>query len=143
MATETIFSARYGGPASPAAGVTHASITPSCDSKIDQGAAGSPGDADVMVTNRHVAVALYGTDYAALLALVGVAAANQIFGTYGAAAALEKITVKNVTWTNVINPIDIPEKDSGGKLAPFGISGIAAFSAEDTFALMILGASDT
>lgn len=142
MAAENIFSAKdLRCPTAAVAGVTHGSITPSCDSKVDQGDAGSPGDADVVVTNKHMAVAAYGKDFAELLALIGATAANAVFGIIGAAGASEMITVKNVMWNQAINPIDIPEKDSGGKIAPFGISGVAAWAAEDTFATMIVGAA--
>jgi hypothetical protein len=37
-------------------------------------------------------------------------------------------------FTEVISPVDIPAKDSGGKIAPFGIRGVVLFGSADTFA---------
>ncbi len=144
MAGETIFAARnVKHPTDAIAGVTHAGIAGSAVEKVDQGDAGSPGPADAMVPDKGLRVNVYGKDYAALLALVGAVAANVVIGTYGAAAALEKHTIKNVMFTGIMSEISIPEKDSGGKLAPFGVSGIALWGAEDTFALMVVAAVDS
>ena len=140
---DTIFACRNAKfPTVAIAGVTHARVTPGTTAKKDQGAAGSTGRAGTMVSDRGLTVELYGTDFAALFAILGAAKQNCVIGTYGAAGALEKLTAKNVAFVESIPAIEIPEKDSGGKLAAYGIRGIACWGAEDTFATMLAAASD-
>lgn len=143
MAGERVFACRYfKHPTNDVSGVTHVRVLPSTVSKVDQGAAGSPGRADGLVTDKGVVVEVYGKSYAALIALLGVKA-NGVVGTEGAAGANEKLTVKNVSFVEPIPAIDIPPKDEGGKLAPFGVRGIACWGGADTFATMIAAAADS
>ncbi len=143
MAGEKLYTCRNAKhPTNAIGGVTHARIAPSTVHKVDQGAAGSTGRAGTLVTDRGVMVELYGTNYAALIALLGATAANLVLGTEGLAGANEKLTIKNVYFVEAIAAIEIPEKDTGGKLAPFGVRGIALWGGADTFALMIVAAAD-
>ena len=140
---DTIFACRDAKhPTSAIAGVTHCRITPTTVSRKDQGAAGSTGRAGTLVTNHGITVEVFGTDFAALIALLGATAANLIIGTEGAAGTNEKLTIKNVYFVESIAAIEIPAKDEGGKLAPFGVRGIGFWGATDTFALMLTAAAD-
>ena len=142
-AGNTIFACRYAKhPTAAIAGVTHCRITPGTVSKKDQGAAGSTGRADTLVTDRGITVEVFGTDFAALTALIGATAANLVIGTEGAAGANEKLTIKNVYFVQSIAAVEIPAKDEGGKLAPFGVRGIGLWGDSDTFALMLVPAAD-
>jgi len=143
MAGERIYAARhFKHPTSAVAGVTHARITVTTESKQDQGDAASAGRAGTLRTFNRIRLELFGTNYAALLALIGAASANGVLGTYGAAGDPEKITVKSVFFLEPIAQVEIPEKDSGGKLAPFGVRAMACWGQSDTLATMIVAASD-
>ncbi len=142
MAGERVFAARNAKhPTSAIAGVTHARIVRSTTEKVDPGGAGATGRRSSAITAHGRVVELYGTDYEALLSLIGVKA-NCVIGTTGADGALEKVTIKNVRFAEVISAIDIPAKDSGGKLAPFGIRGVACGESSDTPATMEVWTTD-
>jgi len=143
MAGETIFACRYAKfPTNAIAGVTHARLLPDTVERADQGAAGSTGPADGISEYNILVVELYGKDFAALTALIGATKANLIVGAVGAAGASEKHTIKNVIFLDGVAPIDIPAKDEGGKLAAYGIRGLALWGSEDSWATMLVAASD-
>ena len=142
-AGDTIFACRsFKHPTVAVDGVTHCRISPTTVTKKDQGAAGSTGRADTLVTDRGITVEVFGKDFAALIALLGATAANAVIGTEGAAGTNEKLTVKNVSFVEPIAGVEIPAKDDGGKLAPFGVRGIGFWGDSDTFALMLTAAAD-
>ena len=118
-------------------GVTHAAIVPSTVPSRDPGGAGSPGVAETMVNDSGVDVILWGMDYAALLALIGAAAANLVLGIKGQAGAAETITVKNVYFDSVPAQIDLKAKDAGGKVPTCAVKGTGQWGASDTLATMI------
>ena len=140
MAVETIFACRGATYGSAIDGVAYARITPRTVHKTDPGIAGTPGPADATVTDRELVVELYGYDYAALLACIGLAAASCVINTYGAAGASEALTASNVVFAESIGAIEIPEKDSGGKIVPYGIRGYVNFGAGETFANVLTAA---
>jgi len=143
MAGETIMACRYvKNPTVAIAGVTHISIDPGAVGIQDPGDAGSPGPADHGTTHKSLGVTLFGRDFAAMLALVGAAAANLVVGIQGAASANEKITIKNVVFTGVPSGLMIPANDAGGQIPGFAISGQCNWGASDTFALMVLASAD-
>ena len=143
MSAEKIFKFRHAKhPTTALAGVLYGRFTPTTVSKVDQGGANATGRAGSATTKRGVEVEIYGTNYAALLALIGATAANLVLGTLGAAGANEKITIKNVYFVEPIGPIEVPEKDTGGKLQMSGVKGIACWGSADTFATMIVAAAD-
>lgn len=144
MAGETIYATRYAKhPTDSLAGITHAEVRPGATTITDPGAAGTPGQAGSLVTDSQLSVTLYGTDYAALLALVGATAANLVLGAEGAAGANEKHTAKSVYFNAVPGMVAIPPKDAGGNVGRFSISGDCDWGAEDTFATMFVAAADT
>jgi len=143
-AGSVIYAARYVKQTTTAINqATHAQINPMTVYKTDPGGAGDPGDREHIVTRRGLGVTIFGNDYTALLALVASAPANIVIGTYGAAGALEKLTVKNVKFVGVPQAIDIPENDSGGKIGKFAIQGQCEWGTSDTFALMLVAAAET
>ncbi len=136
-AGEVIYVCRsFKHPTIAVAGVEYARITPSTTVKADRGSAGATGRAGSAITDKGVTVEVYGTNFAALIALLGQSA-NAVIGSEGEDGALEQHTVKNVKFTESISAVEIPSKDSGGKLAPFGIRGIGLWASSDTFATMI------
>ncbi len=141
MAGETIFTCRgvtVGGAA--VAGATHARISPSTVVKINQGSAGDPGPTGAHIVDRDLAVEVYGTNYQALLALLGEAAASVVISIVGAAGAAETLTVASVAFTDPTGGVDVPAKDSGGKLATSGVRGYVNFGAGDDFGDVITAA---
>ena len=70
-----------------------------------------------------------------LLAATARAAVRRRFSatTYGASGATESLTITGVYFAEVVPAIEIPEKDTGGKLAPFGIRGFVNFGADEGF----------
>jgi hypothetical protein len=141
---QKVFGARYAKhPTVAVAGVTHARIIPSTVAREDPGGAGATGRAGTCVTNRGMNVEVYGTNYAALLAMLEAAAANLVIGFYGDNGALRKLTLKSVRFVEWIAPIDIPEVDAGGnKLNTPGIRGMCLWGDSDTFATMMTEAAD-
>jgi hypothetical protein len=123
--------------------ITHAQIMPTATSKIDQGDASAPGPSDAVITDRRLRVQVMGTDWSELIALVGATAANLVLQITGASGANEKITIKNVYFSEIPSQIDLPEKDAGGKLPTVAITGEALWGSTDTFATMIVGAADS
>ena len=114
-----------------------ARIVPATKWRQDPGAAGTPGAAEALVTDYEVAVELYGTKYAELLALLGATAAGLTLGIEGAAGANQTIVLSNVYFSEPIGNIVLPEKDSGGSLEAVGIRGHVHFAAGNVFANVI------
>jgi hypothetical protein len=111
---------------------THVRLLPAPTFKVDQGPAGSPGPVKAAVVHRRFAVEVYGLDHAELLALIGVKGST-VIGILGPAGAAQQITITNVRMTDPLGPIEVPDKDGGGKLLPFGVRGDVCFGANDTF----------
>ena len=144
MAGETLYSCRYAKhPTNAIAGVRKAGMHPATVEMMAPGDAGSTGPEDHTVTDRFLAVTLIGTDYAALLALVGAQPANLVIGTTGTAGASEMLTIKNVIFTSVPSEVTIPDKDAGDVIQGFAVIGKCNWGAEDTFATMIVAAADS
>ena len=142
-ANDSIFACRYAKhPTNSIEGITHAKINFPTVNVEDQGPATSGGREATALTHKRIEVELYGLNFASLLALVGVAPANCVIGIVGPSGVAEKITIKNVIFLTPIPSIEIPAKDSGGKLAPSGVRGEAIWAANDTYALMYVRASD-
>jgi len=121
-------------------GLTHAQIVPRSTGKE----ARNPilgGVEDAAVVDSDVRVRLFGHNQNALIALIGDAADDVVVQAIGAAGALEKCTVKDVMLTTILSDVDIPERDGGGKVAPFGIEGPALFGDSDTLATMMVWAA--
>jgi hypothetical protein len=123
------------------AGATYARITPSTVERIDQGVAAWPGDAGAILTRKMLAVEIYGNQYAALMAMIGETAANVAVAVLDNDSAAQTVTVTNVYFSEAISPVDIPEKDAGGKLAPYGIRGWVNWGGADTFATVLTSTS--
>lgn len=117
--------------------VTHAGISPGTTVKTDPGPGDNPGPADQVVTDKRMAVTLYGLKYASLLALVGAVAANLVLNVKGLAGAAETITLKNVYFSGVPQEIPVARKDEAGSPAIFAVSGQCNWGAADTFATMM------
>jgi hypothetical protein len=133
-AGDTIFATRsVAVGATPVAGASHARIVPATKFAVNQGSAGSPGPADAVITHRSLAVEVYGRDPAALLALIGAAAADVAVGTIGASGANETLTLSDVYFCEAIGNVEVSEKDAGGKVPVFGIRGYVTFGAGDVF----------
>lgn len=114
-----------------------ARLTPRTVFKVDQGAAGSPGPAGVLVTYSELACEIYGQDFAELLALIGATKATLTLSVSGAAGAAQSVAVTNVYFDEIIGQVELPAKDAGGTIAAFGIRGQCAFGAAETFADVI------
>jgi hypothetical protein len=137
----TCRNAKY--PTTAILGVTHFRVVPSTTERTDPGIAGSPGRSAALVTDMGLAVELFGTDYAALLALVGSASANLVLGVFSASGGKEKITLKNVYFGSVPGGIEGAPKHVAGTVGEFCIRGTCDWGSSDTFALMMVAASDT
>lgn len=122
-------------------GVTHASIAIRPIAKT-AGNAVSGGADDSAIVGYDIRVRLYGNNQNALTGLFGDAAADVVIDTIGAAGALEKCTIKSVNIIAALSDVDIPERDSGGKVAAFGVEGVAHMGDADTLALMVVWAAD-
>ena len=138
MAIDSVFCLRsvVHGVATVAEAVM-ARIVPATAWRQDPGAAGTPGAAEALVTNYEVAVEVYGTKYAELLALIGATAADLTLGIEGAAGANQTILLKSVYFSEPIGEIALPEKDAGGALEAGGIRGHVHFTAGQVFADVI------
>jgi len=144
MAGEVVYKLRHAKhPTVAIAGVTHAGIDIQTSSARDPGDAGAPGTEETQLTDRRILVTLYGKELAALTALLGAAAANLVLGYTGAAGANEKLTLKNVAFTEVGQGLALPAKDAGGNAPVAAVRGEAEWGVSDTFALMIVAAADT
>jgi hypothetical protein len=138
-----VVKARYAkAPTSAISGVTHAKIDIATVTKQVPGQAGTAGPADEHRTMTTVKVTLYGNDQPALVALMD-AKSSVVLGYINGAGANEKITLTNVRFNSIVQGVDIPEMDSGGKVAPFAISGTVAFGSNDTLATVYVAATDT
>jgi len=122
-------------------GVTHAQIVVRTTSREGRNPV-LGGVEDVAVVGYDVRVRLFGHDQNALIGLIADAANDAVIDTVGEAGALEKVTVKDVMFTGILTDVDIPERDGGGKVAPFGIEGPALFGDSDTLATMLVWAAD-
>jgi len=122
-------------------GVTHASISvrPLARTALNSK---SGGIEDSAIVGYNIRVRLFGHNQVALTGLFEDAAADTVIDTIGLAGALEKATIKSVNYIDAVADVDIPERDGGGKVAPFGIEGVAHFGDADTLALMIVWAAD-
>jgi len=109
---------------------THGRITPGATRKEDPLAQKS------VMADKELIVEVFGNNARELYALVGATKANAVFTVLGAAGAAEKHTAKDCYFDEVIADNEIPEADSGGKLAAAGIRGHCAWGANDTFATM-------
>ena len=109
------------------AGATHVRFVASTSYKIDPGGCNSPGDADCLVTDKGLAVEIYGNQFSPLLGRVGQAKASAVVEYYGSTGATKTGTITNVMIDEIIAPVDIPAKDTGGKIAPFGVRGTVMF----------------
>lgn len=119
--------------------VLYARLTPSTVYKVDQGAAGSPGPAECIVTNYAIAVELYGLDYAVMNALIGDSAADLVLSYKGAAGAAKTLTLTTVYFSEITGQIEVPDKDGGGTLTAYGIRGHVHFGAAETFGDVLSG----
>ncbi|HUU34148.1 MAG TPA: hypothetical protein VMW48_08790 [Vicinamibacterales bacterium] len=119
-------------------GATHCGYQLELISSVDPGDAGEPGEVERIVTDRRLAVTLYGQDDAVLLALLEVAAANLVIDYKGAGGVAKTKTLKNVMFTEQASEVPIRAKDAGGNVPTVGIRGHAVWGANDTIALMIV-----
>jgi hypothetical protein len=142
MAGETIFACRNGVAhgASGLPGACLARIVPTTVFRIDQGAAGHPGDNDCLVTDKNVAVEVWGKVSGELLGRIGQAAATMTIPIYGAAGAAQTLSALAVYFDEALGEIEIPAKDEGGKLKLFGVRGHVNFTAGQGFGDVITAA---
>ena len=109
----------------------------------DPGAAGTPRAAERQVSNQEITVSVDFFSMAEAMAWLSLAAANFVGRYKGAAGANEKVTVKNVVFTDGPDQVVINAKDAGGKIAVFRISGTAQWGTNDTLATMVAFAADS
>jgi len=114
-----------------------ARLVPRTTVKTNQGAAGSPGPAGAVVTHRELGVEVYGLSYAEILGLLEDAAATLTLSILGEAGAAQSIAITNVYFDRIVNPVEFPAKDEGGKLAAWGVGGECHFGDAETFADVI------
>ncbi|MFB3893220.1 MAG: hypothetical protein ACE15C_14485 [Phycisphaerae bacterium] len=134
MAGEAIFACSgvaHGG--APISGATHGRISVNTQFKVDRGGASWPGAKDCQVTDREVVFEVYGLKYSALMALLGATAATLAFSIIGSAGAAETVSVAAAYFTEIINGVEAPEKDAGGKLPVCGVRGYANFTTGQDF----------
>ena len=112
-------------------------IQTSSQKAVDPGAAGSPGLAEEVVTNRQLEVTVTAMDPSELLDLVEATAANFVGKHIGEGGAEKTITVKNVQFNDPPSPA-APAKDSGSTAGQFSITGRAVWEAADTWATMVV-----
>jgi len=117
MAGEGIFSLKTATHGSSLADATHARAVPQTAFKEDN------VKEEVVVTEHELAVEVYGNDAAELYARIGEAAASLVIEVEGRTGTDETHTFLLVEFVEIIAPVDIPEKDGGGKIAPAGIKG--------------------
>ena len=138
-----IVKARYAKTGSTSiAGVTHGAYAVKTTTRVESGGAGAPGRKGAQVTYKDITVTLYGEDVLALLAQVAQTKASIVIGYVTGAGVNRKKTFKNVVFTDVVKAGDVPRRDSGGKVARFGILGHCCWLSTDTLALMIKDESD-
>ena len=114
-------------------GAAYVRLVPTNVHRVNQGAAGSPGPADALVTNYEQAIEVYSLQYAAVLGLLDDAAATLAIGIEGVAGADQSISITNVYFSEVAGQIEIPAKDGGGKLTATGVRGFVNFGAAEVF----------
>lgn len=117
--------------------VTHFGVATSSSKARDPGAAGSPGPAEEITTDRNIAVTIFALDPDELMALVEAAAANLVVTVVGEAGATKTLTIKNVVFNDPPS-VDAPAKDAGGVAGVSSISGVANWGTSDTWALMMV-----
>ena len=124
-------------------GAAMARITVSEVTGEDRGSATAEGEpADVIMQRHRLEVEVMGKNPNALRALVAATAANLVIGYKGAAGANEKHTLKNVYFSSFSGPLPIRDRDTGGKVALWGVRGIGLWGDSDTLALMWVSAAD-
>jgi len=121
-----------------------ASITITTVKAEDPGSAvQAASPATVAVGKMRVDVQLFGTDPAAIRALIAEAAANLVLGYVGDAAANEKHTLKNVRFHTPLGQLELPDPDApGGTISVWGIAGTCVAVSTDTLALAWVTATD-
>jgi len=124
------------------AGAQYFSYTVRPVAVADPGPAGTPGRAASLVTYRDIVVRVYGSNLAALLALIGSAAEGLTVGYQTAAGVNRKKTFKKVAFTTPLGTCEVRSKDSGGKISMYGVEGHGCWLTNDTLALMVLDAAD-
>ncbi len=122
--------------------LTHFSVGRSTVKSDDPGPAGSPGQADQVLTDRALTVTVYFLDEDEAMSLVEVAAANLVLNYVAQGGADWKRTIKNVVFNDPPAEVSTPEKRAGVPAGAVSISGIAKWGADDTFALMSINAAD-
>lgn len=143
MSEAAVLKCRYfKHPTNAISGVTHVAIVPSTVKKVDQGGADATGQAASLVTKSRLMIEVYGTNFAALLALIGATAANGVAGYTDGAGALRKRTFKNAYFVEPIPPVHVPVRDETGKPVPFGVRAVCLGEAADSWTTMIVDAPD-
>lgn len=116
---------------------TNFGIATSATKARDPGCVDSPGPAEEITVDRHIAVTIFARDPAELMALVEAAAANLVVTIVGEGGATKTLTIKNVVFNDPPS-VDAPAKDAGGVAGVSSISGIAEWGSADTWALMMV-----
>lgn len=146
MATgDRLFSTRYVEKNSTAMdGARYAEIEPMGLPEVtDPGDADAPGPVEVQAgVPGDIRVRVFGTNPIDLLAYIGSAAENIVVGIKAEEGANEKVTVKNVVFTQPVGPIRIKAPDEGGIVTVYGVQGRCEWGDADSYALMIVKAAD-
>ena len=108
----------------------------------DPGDAGAPGVAEIQRGKMSIRVMVAGLNQNALVALLDAVSTDLVLHYKGVSGANEKVTIKSAIFTNFDGPVQVPDKDTGGTLQRFAVSGEAEFGETDTFATMIVFAAD-
>ena len=140
-----IHKARYvkkGAGLTAVAGAQYWSQRVAVTKTVDKGSAGSPGRKASLVTYRDLVIRVYGSNVAALLALIGSAAEQLVVGYQDGAGANRKRTYKMIRFTTPVGTVDIKSKDAGGKTAVYCVEGHGCWLSTDTLALMRVDAAD-
>ena len=132
------------------AGVTHCVIVPEAVAREDPGSAADPGPVNTLVTRENLKIQVFGVDALALIALVGMRTAvtgaplTGIIGYRNAEGGDETLTVLNLYFNRHMSPVELPARDSGGKLPVYGIEGSCEFGlCADDVSQSILGTAGT
>lgn len=142
MANEIIAARYVKHPTTAVSGVTHFRINRSTVEVSDPGEAGTTGRQATRAVSGRINIEVYGHSYAALLTLLDAAAANAVLGYQDAGGNNRKITAKNAKGYEILSDLEIPAKDSGGKIAEFGVRLECLGGTEDTWATMLVDAAD-
>jgi hypothetical protein len=138
MAASQIYACRGASHgASAVDGVTRARITVDTKVRRHKPSAGESGPAGRVITGYEVMVELTGTDYPALIGLIGATAANLVLDIVGDDGANEEITITNVEFVSAASPIEAPDGDQGGDISEFAVAGYVAWGESDTLATVL------